>query len=88
MRCACGNTFVAGSTKDEIKVEICSECHPFYTGKQKEHRKRWKNRQIQEKIQNGLIFIKVELEEANSYFITKTFIFYFKLSFCIIIINM
>ena len=46
VRCACGNTFVAGSTKDEIKVEICSECHPFYTG-------------------------KVELEEANSYFITK-----------------
>ena len=33
--CACGNTFTTGSTKDEIKVEICSECHPFYTGKQK-----------------------------------------------------
>ena len=35
VRCACGNTFKAGSVKDEIKVEICSECHPFYTGKQK-----------------------------------------------------
>lgn len=35
VRCACGNTFIAGSTKDEIRVEICSECHPFYTGKQK-----------------------------------------------------
>lgn len=33
--CACGNTFKAESTKDEIKVEVCSECHPFYTGKQK-----------------------------------------------------
>ena len=33
--CACGNAFEAGSVKDEIKVEICSECHPFYTGKQK-----------------------------------------------------
>ena len=33
--CACGNTFVAGSTKGEIKVETCSACHPFYTGKQK-----------------------------------------------------
>lgn len=33
--CACGNTFVTGSTKDEIRVEICSNCHPFYTGKQK-----------------------------------------------------
>ncbi len=33
--CACGNTFTTGSTKEEIKVEICSNCHPFYTGKQK-----------------------------------------------------
>ena len=35
VRCACGNTFMAGSTEDEIRVEICSECHPFYTGQQK-----------------------------------------------------
>ncbi len=35
VRCACGNTFETGSTKDEISVEICSACHPFYTGKQK-----------------------------------------------------
>ena len=33
--CACGNTFETGSTKDEIKVEVCSQCHPFFTGKQK-----------------------------------------------------
>lgn len=33
--CACGNSFVVGSTMLEIKVEICSNCHPFYTGKQK-----------------------------------------------------
>ena len=33
--CACGNTFTVGSTVDEIHVEICSNCHPFYTGKQK-----------------------------------------------------
>lgn len=33
--CACGNTFLTRSTKKEIRVEICSECHPFYTGKQK-----------------------------------------------------
>lgn len=33
--CACGNTFTTGSTAKEIKVEICSVCHPFYTGKQK-----------------------------------------------------
>lgn len=33
--CACGASFVTGSTKPEIHVEICSACHPFYTGKQK-----------------------------------------------------
>jgi len=33
--CACGNTFTTGSTKNELRVEICSECHPFFTGKQK-----------------------------------------------------
>ncbi len=33
--CACGNTFTVGSTKELIEVEICSKCHPFYTGKEK-----------------------------------------------------
>jgi large subunit ribosomal protein L31 len=34
-RCACGNEFQTGSTKENIRVEICSKCHPFFTGKQK-----------------------------------------------------
>jgi len=34
-QCACGNTFTVGSTKEFIEVEICSKCHPFYTGKEK-----------------------------------------------------
>ena len=33
--CNCGNTFVTGSTKKDIHVEVCSKCHPFYTGQQK-----------------------------------------------------
>jgi large subunit ribosomal protein L31 len=33
--CACGNTFTTGSTHELIKVEICSKCHPFFTGQQK-----------------------------------------------------
>lgn len=33
--CACGNVIKAGSTKSDIRVEICSQCHPFFTGKQK-----------------------------------------------------
>ena len=36
VRCSCGNTFTTRSTKGgELHVELCSECHPFYTGKQK-----------------------------------------------------
>ncbi|AFK85355.1 MULTISPECIES: 50S ribosomal protein L31 [Thermoanaerobacterium] len=35
VRCACGNTFVTGSTKKELRVEICSKCHPLFTGQQK-----------------------------------------------------
>jgi large subunit ribosomal protein L31 len=35
VKCACGNTFTTRSTKDEIRLEICSECHPFFTGNQK-----------------------------------------------------
>ena len=33
--CSCGNTFTTRSTTPELRVELCSECHPFYTGKQK-----------------------------------------------------
>ncbi len=35
VRCSCGNTFQTRATKPEIVVELCNECHPFYTGKQK-----------------------------------------------------
>ncbi len=35
VKCACGETFETRSTKSEMKVEICSKCHPFFTGKQK-----------------------------------------------------
>jgi large subunit ribosomal protein L31 len=35
IRCACGNEIEVGSTKTDIRVEICSNCHPFFTGKQK-----------------------------------------------------
>jgi large subunit ribosomal protein L31 len=35
VKCSCGNTFTTRSTKADLHVELCSECHPFYTGKQK-----------------------------------------------------
>ena len=34
-KCACGNTFETGSTKEELRVEICSKCHPFFSGEQR-----------------------------------------------------
>ena len=33
--CACGNSFITGATKKVLKVDVCSKCHPFYTGVQK-----------------------------------------------------
>ena len=33
--CSCGSTYVTGSTKPELRVELCSQCHPFYTGEQR-----------------------------------------------------
>ena len=35
VKCACGNSFTVGSTKEFIETEICAQCHPFYTGKEK-----------------------------------------------------
>ncbi|MGH9189637.1 MAG: 50S ribosomal protein L31 [Acidimicrobiales bacterium] len=35
VRCSCGNTFTTRSTRTELRVELCNECHPFFTGKQK-----------------------------------------------------
>jgi large subunit ribosomal protein L31 len=35
VHCSCGNTFTTRSTKASLRVELCNECHPFYTGKQK-----------------------------------------------------
>jgi large subunit ribosomal protein L31 len=35
IKCACGNVLEVGSTKSDIRIEICSKCHPFFTGKQK-----------------------------------------------------
>jgi len=35
VKCACGNSFTTGATKELIETETCSQCHPFYTGKEK-----------------------------------------------------
>jgi large subunit ribosomal protein L31 len=35
VRCSCGHVFKVGSTKESVEIEICSQCHPFYTGREK-----------------------------------------------------
>jgi large subunit ribosomal protein L31 len=35
VHCTCGNEFITRATQDELRVEVCSNCHPFYTGRQK-----------------------------------------------------
>ena len=50
--CNCGNTFVTGSTNKSIHVEICSKCHPFYTGQQKATQARGRGGKFKKK--NGI----------------------------------
>jgi len=73
--CACGQTFTTGSTLAEIKVEICSACHPFFTGEMKYvdtlgRVEKFKQKQAQAKTQNYLKKserkkMKVKNEEAK-----------------------
>lgn len=51
--CGCGNTFVTHSTRPELKVDICSSCHPFYTGKLKYVDTAGRIEKFQNKFANG-----------------------------------
>jgi large subunit ribosomal protein L31 len=62
VHCSCGNTFQTRSTLDDLRVDICSQCHPFYTGKQKlvdaggrveRFQKRYAKQQEQQRAQSG-----------------------------------
>ncbi len=60
--CGCGNTFKTGSVKAELRVDVCSKCHPFFTGKQKlvdsggrVDRFRWQNREVQQALRKKVI---------------------------------
>jgi len=55
VKCACGNTFTTRSTRKEIFTEICSACHPFFTGKQKTGGYRRSRRAVQEALRQGLV---------------------------------
>ena len=63
IKCACGNTFTIGGTKELIETETCSQCHPFYTGKEKNidsigRVQKFKERLTKKKAQNKKVRIK------------------------------
>ena len=66
--CNCGNTFVTGSTKEDIHVEICSKCHPFYTGQQKANRADGRIDKFKKVVTDKVEVIKSQpfLEHGNS----------------------
>lgn len=53
--CACGNTFTIGSTKEEIHIEICSRCHPFYTGEMRYADTEGKVERFQKKVERAKV---------------------------------
>lgn len=58
--CSCGNTFVTRSTakSDHMTVDVCSSCHPFYTGKQEDPRHRWSRGPLREALrQEGQVIL-------------------------------
>ncbi len=58
IRCACGNVIETGSTKENIVVDVCSKCHPFFTGKQKLVDTRRTCSWLQEAFQSGQVMRK------------------------------
>lgn len=62
--CACGNTFTVGSTQESLRVELCSECHPFYTGKQKFVDTARRVEKFQEKMQRSAAAAKTRVGKS------------------------
>ncbi len=56
--CACGNKFTTGSTVEKIEVEVCSQCHPFFTGQQKFVDTKGRIEKFQEKVARGKSYVK------------------------------
>ncbi|MEK7185773.1 MAG: 50S ribosomal protein L31 [Patescibacteria group bacterium] len=65
--CACGNKFSVGSTKEEIHIELCYKCHPFYTGEQRfvDSASRIQKFQNKQKVAQQYVVKKVSKEEAR-----------------------
>ena len=73
--CGCGETFVTAATQPEIHVEICSKCHPFYTGKQKlvdtagrveKFQRRYANTDYAQQAQAGAADTQVDADDTQA----------------------
>lgn len=65
--CACGNRFTTGSTLEEIRVELCNKCHPFYTGEQRfvDSASRIQKFQAKQNIAKQYLYSKVKKQEEQ-----------------------
>jgi large subunit ribosomal protein L31 len=66
VNCACGNNFTTGSTLEKIDVEVCSKCHPFFTGQQKFVDIKGKIDKFKEKQAQGETYKKAQSEKAKA----------------------
>jgi large subunit ribosomal protein L31 len=64
--CSCGNTFVTRSVKSDLHVELCNECHPFYTGKQKLVDTGGRVERFQKKYANRRPAAKPQVQQAEA----------------------
>ena len=64
--CQCGNTFTTGSTQEVIRVELCSKCHPFYTGEQRFVDSKSKIQRFQQKQQAAAQYVAKKKEKQSS----------------------
>ena len=63
--CACGNTFTTGSTQEVIHVELCSKCHPFYTGEQRFVDSASRIEKFNKKVESGKLHVTKKKEKEQ-----------------------
>lgn len=63
--CSCGNTFTIGSTQEVIHVELCSKCHPFYTGEQRFVDSQSRIQKFQKKQEVGKLYVSKKVKKVE-----------------------
>lgn len=70
--CTCGNTFTTGSTIEKIEVDVCSQCHPFFTGQQKFVDIKGRIDKFNEKLAKGKVYAAAKKTKSNKEKIKKS----------------